>query len=858
MSCSRPRVAVSSALALALWLQAPSSFAQAAVSPPIPVEHTDPVYPESRLAEGAEANVEVALVVERDGSVSKAEIVGSAGPEFDEAALVAVRLWRFVPATRDGVPVRAKIRIPFHFAPGPHAPEVTHPLPPAPVTSQPPSEPLKAAPPAAEERAVEAFGTPVPHGVSEPGKPIEVHVQGRAAPPRAVSDIRLRKEALEAAPHATAADLLSPAPGIYVSHPEGDAVAQRIYLRGFDADHGQDVALSVGGLPLNQPSHIHGQGYADLAIVIPETVRSVRVLEGVYDPSQGDFAVAGSADFDLGVSERGVRLSTSVGSWRTRRVLALWAPEGEPDETFAAAELRTTDGFGDGTRGAVSGGAVAQVRVELPGHSIGQLHFAARGARAGVAGVVRQDDVDGGRVGFYDSYPDPTARSQSASTSRAQVAFRLEHAGEQGAHTDASVWAYLADYRSRLNFTGYRERSRQNPEWAGKGDLVEQMNGDVAVGASARHRTPKSQLRSWLEVSGELGLDTALHDVEQTQSLLEAPQNETWDRRVDARVRALDVGVFGDTTLSLTRYVRLRLGARADLVGYDVDDRLGNFIPAFQQATHIEGFRRTAAGIAAGPRASLELHALPWLTVLAAYGEGYRSPQARQLEEGEAAPFAKVRSYEAGARAFHEDQFTLSAAAYETRLDYDLAFDAEEGRVERIGPTTRRGLVLHAESTASPGFYASASATYVHASLDAPPAPTPDDPNPAYREGELLPYVPPVVVRTDCSYGRRLLTLVDAPLEGRLGFGTTFLSPRPLPYGQQAPPVFVADASLSVRRTFLEAELSVTNLLGAEYADTAYSFVSSWHPGEVPSALPARHLSAAAPRAFTFTLSLFL
>jgi iron complex outermembrane receptor protein len=858
VSWSRPRAALSCAATLALLFHAPALFAQAAVSPPVPVEHTDPIYPEARLAEGIEANVEVALVVEKDGSVSKAEIVSSAGPEFDDAALAAVRSWRFVPATRDGAPVRAKIRIPFHFAPGPHAPEVSHPLPPPRRAAEPPSGPSAGAPVATEERAVEAFGTPVPHGVSEPGKPIEVHVQGRVAPPRAVSDIRLRREALDAAPHATAADLLSPAPGIYVSHPEGEAVAQRIYLRGFDADHGQDVALSVGGLPLNQPSHIHGQGYADLAIVIPETVRSVRVLEGVYDPSQGDFAVAGSADFDLGVSERGLRLSTSIGSWNTRRLLALWAPEGEAEETFAAAELRTTDGFGDGTRGAVSGGAVVQYRVELPSHVLGQLHVAARGARAGIAGVLREDDVDAGRVGIYDSYPDPTARAQSASTSRAQVAFRLEHAGEHGAHTEASVWAYLADYRSRLNFTGYRERSRQNPEWAGKGDLVEQMNHDVALGASAKHSTTKARLSSWLDVSGELGLDTSLHDVDQAQNLLEAPQNETWDRRIDASLRTLDVGVFGDATLGLTRYVRLRLGARADLVSYDVDDRLGNFIPAFQQATHIEGFRRTAAGIAAGPRTSLEVHALPWLTVLAAYGEGYRSPQARQLEEGESAPFAKVRSYEAGARAFHEDLFTVSTAAYETRLDYDLAFDAEEGRVERIGPTSRRGVVLHAESSASPGFYASASATYVHASLDAPPAATPDDPNPAYREGELLPYVPPVVVRTDCSYGRRLTTLVDAPLEGRIGFGTTFLSPRPLPYGQEAPPVFVADALLSVRRTFLEAELSVTNLLGAEYADTAYSFVSSWHPGEVPSALPARHFAAAAPRAFTFTLSLFL
>ena len=62
-----------------------------------------------------------------------------------------------------------------------------------------------------------------------------------------------------------------------IDYAEGDAVAPRIFLRGFDAEHGQDIAFSAGGVPINQPSHLHGQGYADLGFVIPETVRSVRV-----------------------------------------------------------------------------------------------------------------------------------------------------------------------------------------------------------------------------------------------------------------------------------------------------------------------------------------------------------------------------------------------------------------------------------------------------------------------------------------------------------------------------------------------------------------------------------------------------
>ena len=98
---------------------------------------------------------------------------------------------------------------------------------------------------------------------------------------RSTSDLRLDRALLEAAPRRDAADLLQSAPGMVVTRIEGDAVGHRLMLRGFDADHGQDIELTVDGVPVNQPSHIHGQGYADLGFLIPETVKSLRVIEGV-------------------------------------------------------------------------------------------------------------------------------------------------------------------------------------------------------------------------------------------------------------------------------------------------------------------------------------------------------------------------------------------------------------------------------------------------------------------------------------------------------------------------------------------------------------------------------------------------
>jgi iron complex outermembrane receptor protein len=99
--------------------------------------------------------------------------------------------------------------------------------------------------------------------------------------------------------------------------------------------------------------------------IIPEVVRSLRVVEGVYDPRQGDFAVAGSVDFELGVHDRGYQLRSTYGSFNTFRQLLIVAPEDEADDTFGAVQFRSSDGFGE-NRGSLSGGAIAQYGFDLP------------------------------------------------------------------------------------------------------------------------------------------------------------------------------------------------------------------------------------------------------------------------------------------------------------------------------------------------------------------------------------------------------------------------------------------------------------------------------------------------------------
>src|SRR5262249_5740263 len=138
------------------------------------------------------------------------------------------------------------------------------------------------------------------------------------APDAGAADVRTdAKQLTTAVPHADATELLGWAPGFLLTNEGGEGHAEQIFLRGFDAREGQDLELRVNGDVVNQAGNLHGNGYADLHFVIPELVQSLRVVEGPYDPRQGNFAVAGGADYTLGLEQRGLTASFEAGSFGT-------------------------------------------------------------------------------------------------------------------------------------------------------------------------------------------------------------------------------------------------------------------------------------------------------------------------------------------------------------------------------------------------------------------------------------------------------------------------------------------------------------------------------------------------------------
>jgi len=818
------------------------------ITPPVVVHAVDAAYPPVALASRRESEVELLVTVRPDGTVGDVEVGVSGGEPFDEAAITAVRQWRFEPARRGERTIESRIRVPFRFA----------------LPAQEPAE-SNSAPATPPPAATAAPETPTPSNEVAPDARVEVTVEGERAlrtEDRSVSDFHLSRDVLAAAPHQEGSDVLRAAPGVFIGRAEGPAVAHNYMLRGFDAEHGQDIEFRVGGLPINMPSHIHGQGYSDLGFLIGDTVRELRISEGVYDPRQGDFAVAGSIDLALGVeqAERGVRLRSGYGSFDTLRQLVLWAPSDEPEENFGAVQYMQTDGFGENRDGA-SGSGIFQRRFgegEVTYRAIGIVHA----ARSNLAGVVRADDVDDGDVCFECVYDFPTAQAQNALANRFLAGLFSDYARDDGANGQLGFWLGYDTFRLQENFTGFVEQSRTLERVAGRGDLIEQQNRTLSLGLTARHRTAPFRPASWAIGTVEVGADARLDVIDQTQNLLDASvRNQTWDRRVDASVRGTDLGLWGDLDWAFTRAFRVRAGLRADVLSYDVEDRLGNFAPLSRpQDSFIRGFRRSALGLAWGPRSSLEVHPLDWLCVLAAYGEGYRSPQARLLEDGEEAPFSKVRSADFGLRFDWGAPLQLTLGSYYTRLSDDVAFDAAEGRLERVGATRRLGGVFQALSRPLDWLVSSVSATYVDATLLEPPPATAEEPQPPFAEGQNLPFVPPIVVRADIGARK---TLIDEAggreTTGRVGVGFSFLSSRPLPYGQFASPLALLDASAGASWGPFELSLEMFNLLNVQYAASEYAFASDWDPNDgVRPRTVARHTAAGSPLSWLVSLEVTL
>ena len=511
---------------------------------------------------------------------------------------------------------------------------------------------------------------------------------------------------LKSRPALRPGEVLEFVPGVIVTQHSGDGKANQYFLRGFNLDHGTDFATSVNGMPVNMPTHGHGQGYTDLNFLLPELVQRIEYRKGPYFAKSGDFASAGAADISyrtrldeafgqVSLGENGFRRGVAGTSFDLGAGLALLGAfeAMQNDGPWTVPErLRKRNGVVT-----LSGGTAAQ------GWSASAMGYSARWT---ATDQIPQRLIDAGRLnGQPFSRFDSLDPSTGGDTSRSSLSGEWHRSGNDGSRSKAS--AYALHYRLDLNsnFTYALERPVD-------GDQFKQQDARNVFGANASHAF--SHTLAGLEASSELGASLR-HD------RLRVGLFDTVARRITNTVREdraneTALGIYGQTAVQLTPWLRGVLGLRADHVRSTVD---AFTLPA-------NGGRSSETQVS--PK--LSLVAGPWARTEFFFnaGRGLHSNDARGTtatqdpRSGSPAdkvpPLVSQRGLELGARTEVLPGLQSSVALWQLKSDSELVYVGDAGATEASAGSKRRGLEWNNRWVPAPWFLLDADLAWTHARFD--------------------------------------------------------------------------------------------------------------------------------------------
>jgi TonB family protein len=654
--------------------QAPPGF----VAPQV-LERAEAEYPEEARLSGATGTVVVRIVVGVDGRVTSARVVQGAGHGFDESALEAARKLRFQPATRDGKAVAVQLDYEVHF----ELPEV---LPALRDTARP---------------AAPAVPEPVFESNVEAERPLT------AASARTVRerDFLLR-------PRMTPEDILRAVPGLVLAQHQGGGKADQIFLRGFDADHGTDVSVNLDGVPVNMPSHAHGQGYTDLHFLIPEAIERIDVSKGPYFVEHGDFDTAGAVDLVTRDRFTSSQVSAATGLFPTLhgsrddgtsrrflgyRFLGIASPLSGDFQPYFAAEISGTGGPFLHSEKLERYNLFAKATWRAsPQTTLSLLATAYASSWVG-SGQIPARLVDSGQLDRYGSI-DPT---EGGDTRRYQgiLAFVTHPDALSSFHVSLSVIRY--------GLTLFNDFTFQLVDPV-HGDEIEQDDERTTVYASARYdrhdRLGSLSLRTTLGAQFRADdVAASLWKVERRARL--AACGQVANPCVSTLDRQSDAAAYVQEDFRPARWARVVLGLRDDLFEFDVRSQLpsGAIDPE-----HPDPLPPTVQKNVLSPKASVVFTPVPELDLYLNFGSGFHSNDARSaIETGGAGAVPRALGYEVGARArLFEDRLDVAAAAWRLDLDSELVWSGDAGSTVPAGATRRQGLDLEMRWQILPWLYA--------------------------------------------------------------------------------------------------------------------------------------------------------
>ncbi len=464
----------------------------------------------------------------------------------------------------------------------------------------------------------------------------------------------------EQRPIARVGELAENVPGLIATQHSGEGKANQYFLRGFNLDHGTDLAGFVDGAPVNMRSHGHGQGYLDLNFLIPELVERIDYTKGPYHAELGDFANAGSLAFTTKNRLARPMVEVSGGSFGYVRAVVAGSGDVAGGTLLGAFEATRADGpWMLSEKLAKFNALVKYSRAHWSlGLSAYTNHWRSTDQipeRAVISGQIPLngfiDADDGGRAG--------------------RIALNFN-----GYFGRTTVAAYAIGSRLQLtsNFTYFLD----DPV---NGDAFRQVDRRGVFGGSVRHEFGDGPL-IW-----RVGGNTRWDHIGQVGIFHVTGGQVTGTIRND-KVDEVSGGIYGEGEWHVTPALRLVLGLRGDGIGYNVRSDLA--------ANSGKG-----SSTMLSPKAALAWKVAKGAELYANYGEGFHSNDVRgatiTVDPATGDPQARVgvlsksRGAELGARV-ERGPLTASLVGFWLDLASELVFVGDEGTTEPNGATRRFGV----------------------------------------------------------------------------------------------------------------------------------------------------------------------
>lgn len=513
---------------------------------------------------------------------------------------------------------------------------------------------------------------------------------------------------LRTRPIQRAGDLMESVPGLVATQHSGEGKANQYFLRGFNLDHGTDLNTLVDGVPINLPSHGHGQGYTDLYFLIPELVDSVTYRKGPYYAQEGDFATAGSVRMRTINRIARPNVLFETGSFGYRRALAMGSLKLGDGNLLAAAEKVVDDGPWSVKQNLRKLNFASKYSVgnEKTGWSVGVNHYEASWtatdqiadrAIGQVFGQFGSGTINNGRIfNRYDSLDPSNGGITKRDAINASWALAVD---DEQYRANAYVIKYSFNLFSNFTYFANGCDTEPLPAQCNGGsalDQFEQVDRRRAVGLNLSHAAPLTKPFTRLgaqDASLIIGVDMRRDSIDEVGLYDTTARSRTNTVRSDqATVDA--IGVWAQGQWQWTDQFRTTLGLRHDYrrnrVASSIEDNSG---------------KRNAS--ITSPKLSAVYSPSNRLDIYANWGQGFHSNDARGTvikvnprDPTELAPAAtalvKGTGYEIGTRQKLNNDLVVTAALWQLKLDSELIFVGDAGTTEPSRPSTRRGVELTA------------------------------------------------------------------------------------------------------------------------------------------------------------------